>query len=249
MKKVVRTSVVFVLIFNLAYWSPLAIGAGYSTSLPVVEVSNQKVRAKGKGLFGLGLFSKREKPATAATTAKGKNTFAGACSKLSSLVKPQRNADRRSRSKRTDSQLPHDFQVYVNNTTLARSNGGSNTQMHIDISEQRAYLLVDGQVGLEMPVSTARAGKYTPRGTFQITERVRNGKISTLYHVEMPYWQRLGNSVFGVHAGYLPGTPASAGCVRLPVEGAQIAFDHMARGVPVSIHDQWSPEQNRGARR
>lgn len=127
----------------------------------------------------------------------------------------------------------------VNGSVLAQSNR-ANTRIVIDISRQKAFLLVGGSVAVETPVSTARPGKHTPRGSFRISERVRSGKISTIYGVGMPYWMRLSGSVYGVHAGYLPGYPASAGCVRLPSEAAQLIFDHTKHGTPVSIYSTWN---------
>lgn len=98
---------------------------------------------------------------------------------------------------------------------------------------------MNGKVAITSPVSTARPGKYTPRGTFTVTERVPAGKVSTIYGVQMPYWIRLGGSAYGMHAGYLPGYPASAGCIRLPSEGAQAIFSHTRSGTRVSIYSSW----------
>jgi hypothetical protein len=123
---------------------------------------------------------------------------------------------------------------------MKRSNS-RNTEVIIDIARQRAFLLVDGMIGLETPVSTARSGKITPTGTFVMTERVRSGKISTLYDVEMPFWMRLNDSEFGVHAGFLPGYPASAGCIRLPLEAAQSIFNETRPGTRVRICGNWRP--------
>lgn len=123
----------------------------------------------------------------------------------------------------------------VNQSVLARSNR-SNTRVVIDVADQKAYLLVNGDIALESPVSTARPGKSTPRGTFSMGQRVRSGKISTIYGVAMPYWMRLGSSVYGVHAGYLPGYPASAGCIRLPSDAARIIYDNTRSGTKVSIY-------------
>ncbi|MBL9153331.1 MAG: L,D-transpeptidase [Verrucomicrobiales bacterium] len=128
--------------------------------------------------------------------------------------------------------------VKVNSAVLARSNK-ANTRIIVDISRQKAFLLVSGSVAIETPISTARPGKYTPRGSFRISERVRSGKISTIYGVGMPYWMRLSGSVYGVHAGYLPGYPASAGCVRLPSDAAQMIFDNTKHGTPVAIYSSW----------
>jgi lipoprotein-anchoring transpeptidase ErfK/SrfK len=126
----------------------------------------------------------------------------------------------------------------VNPFVLSQSTG-KNARVVIDIAAQRAYLLVNGRVAVDTPVSTARPGKYTPRGSFSMSEKVRTGKYSTIYGVEMPYWMRLSGTVFGVHAGVLPGYPASAGCVRLPASAAQVIFDNTSYGTRVNIYSSW----------
>lgn len=142
-------------------------------------------------------------------------------------------------SKKYDNET-YRIRVYKCPAVLARSNK-SNTEVVIDVSNQRVFLLVDNMIGLEAPISTARAGKSTPTGTFSITERVRSGKISTLYDVEMPFWMRLNQTVYGVHAGYLPGYPASAGCVRLPMVAAETIYNNTRSGSKVHIRHSWSP--------
>lgn len=127
----------------------------------------------------------------------------------------------------------------VHSSVLARSTR-ANTRIVVDVSRQKAFLLVGGDIAIETPVSTARPGKYTPRGSFHISERVRIGKISTIYGVAMPCWMRLSGTVFGVHAGYLPGYPASAGCVRLPADAAALIFENTRSGTPVSIYSSWT---------
>ncbi len=117
----------------------------------------------------------------------------------------------------------------------------SNTEVIIDIARQRAFLMVNGRMGLETEISSARTGKHTPLGTFRMTERVRDGKISNLYDVEMPFWMRLDETAYGVHAGYLPGYPASAGCIRLPNQAARIIYESTARGSVVRIVNRWTP--------
>lgn len=126
----------------------------------------------------------------------------------------------------------------VNHMVLSQSTR-SNTRLVIDIADQRGYLLVNGKVAVNTPVSTARAGKYTPRGSFSMSQRVRSGKVSTIYGVEMPYWMRLSGTVFGVHAGHLPGYPASAGCIRLPASAAQVIYDNTTYGTRVNVYSSW----------
>ncbi len=128
--------------------------------------------------------------------------------------------------------------VRVRHMVLA-SSSKSSTRVVIDIGKQKAYLLSNGKVAITTPVSTARRGKRTPRGTFRMSQRIRTGKISTIYGVEMPYWMRLSGTAYGVHAGYLPGYPASAGCIRLPASAAQLIYDHTKGGTRVSIHSSW----------
>ncbi|MCH1407477.1 MAG: L,D-transpeptidase [Verrucomicrobiales bacterium] len=115
----------------------------------------------------------------------------------------------------------------------------------VDIERQRAFLVVNGLVAVDSAVSTARRNKYTPRGTFRISEKIKTGKVSTLYHVYMPYWMRLGETSVGMHIGDLPGYPASAGCIRLPQSVAPIIYEHAQRGVKVEVVDTWDEEDLR----
>jgi len=124
--------------------------------------------------------------------------------------------------------------VYANTNLLGQAREG-NTEIVVDVSDQRARLYVDGQLALDTPVSTARAGKYTPRGTFNITQKVKSGKRSTIYGCLLPYWMRLDQSAIGLHVGELPGAPASAGCIRLPVESASLIFAAAASGTKVVV--------------
>ena len=131
--------------------------------------------------------------------------------------------------------------VKVDKEALSTASASS-THVIVDVSKQRAYLIANGVVVVDTPVSTARDGKYTPRGDFKITQRVETGKTSTIYGCELPYWMRLDQSPIGLHIGDLPGYPASAGCVRLPAEIAPVLFELTKSGTTVSIVDSWQPE-------
>lgn len=116
----------------------------------------------------------------------------------------------------------------------------ANTQIIVDVSAQRAYLLDgSGHILIDTPVSTARRGKITPRGEFTITQRVRTGKRSAVYACALPCWMRLDQSAIGLHIGDLPGYPASAGCIRLPGEIAPVFFDHTVSGSSVQVLNSW----------
>lgn len=128
--------------------------------------------------------------------------------------------------------------AYFNHALLAVADERSR-RIVIDIKRQRAFLVIDDLIAIDTAVSTARRGKHTPRGSFSITEKVQSGKVSTLYHVYMPYWMRLGQTTVGMHVGDLPGYPASAGCIRLPQSVAPVIFEHAKHGTPVQIVDSW----------
>lgn len=117
----------------------------------------------------------------------------------------------------------------------------SDLRVIINIGAQRAYLVKDGQIAFETPISSGQGASWTPRGTFSITEKVRSGKISTIYDCPLPGWMRIGNTKVGMHEGQLPGYPASHGCVRMPIESAHFIFDHAPKGTTVQIVDSWSP--------
>lgn len=128
--------------------------------------------------------------------------------------------------------------AYINHALLAAA-GDMERKVVIDIASQRAFLVIDDLVAIDTAISSARRGKHTPRGDYTITEKVRSGKISTLYHVYMPYWMRLGQTTIGMHVGDLPGYPASAGCIRLPQSVAPFLFEQVSLGVAVEIVDFW----------
>jgi hypothetical protein len=86
-------------------------------------------------------------------------------------------------------------------------------------------------------VSTGTPGHRTPTGVFTILEKhVKH--ISTIYKgAQMPHMQRLTWRGVAVHAGYLPGYPASHGCIRLPADFAEKLYAITTLGSTVIIAD------------
>ncbi len=133
--------------------------------------------------------------------------------------------------------------------------------VEIDLQEQQAYLLRDGRKILESPISSGRANHRTPTGSFQVIEKDLDHH-STLYgkivdrqgntivsnadadmavprgakfvNAPMHYFMRFNGSV-GMHAGYLPGYPASHGCVRMPRQFAIAFYNAVEVGTPVTV--------------
>jgi lipoprotein-anchoring transpeptidase ErfK/SrfK len=104
----------------------------------------------------------------------------------------------------------------------------------VSLSTQRARLLKNGKVALTVPVSTGRPGYRTRQGEYVVTQKYRAWK-STVYKVPMPNFMRLNCGQTGLHAGYVPGVPASHGCIRLPPEQAAALYGIVQLGDRVSI--------------
>lgn len=85
--------------------------------------------------------------------------------------------------------------------------------------------------------STGKPGHSTPSGVFVILEKDRDHHSSTYNNASMPYMNRLTWRGVALHAGNLPGYPASHGCVRLPLEFARLLFGVTTLGTPVIVAD------------
>jgi hypothetical protein len=85
--------------------------------------------------------------------------------------------------------------------------------------------------------STGRPGHRTPAGVFVILRKDKSHHSSTYNNASMPYMERLTWQGVALHAGDLPGYPASHGCVRLPLEFAKLLFGVTTLGTPVIVAD------------
>ncbi|MBK1791742.1 L,D-transpeptidase [Persicirhabdus sediminis] len=107
--------------------------------------------------------------------------------------------------------------------------------MVVSIDDQMAYVYRNGiQIG-RSTVSTGREGKETPTGVFTILQRKVEHESNIYKGAQMPYMQRLTWSGIAMHAGQLPGYPASGGCIRLPYEFSQKLYSVTANGTTVVI--------------
>jgi len=89
----------------------------------------------------------------------------------------------------------------------------------INLSTQKIYAKENGKVLFGGDISSGTKGHRTPRGVFKVIEKDRY-HVSNKYPepsggAKMPYMLRLTNSGIAVHQGYLPGYPASHGCIRV----------------------------------
>jgi lipoprotein-anchoring transpeptidase ErfK/SrfK len=111
-------------------------------------------------------------------------------------------------------------------------------EMVVSIPLQRAYVYRGGTLIGVTTVSTGKPGHRTPTGKFDILQkRVRH--FSNKYNnAPMPYMQRLTWDGIALHAGQIPGHPASHGCVRLPLAFARELFQVTRMGGSVHVIDR-----------
>jgi lipoprotein-anchoring transpeptidase ErfK/SrfK len=86
----------------------------------------------------------------------------------------------------------------------------------VSIPSQRMFVFRKGELWDSSRVSTGKPGHDTPEGIFPILQK-KAMHYSNLYDdAPMPFMQRLTWGGVALHAGRVPGYPASHGCIRLP---------------------------------
>lgn len=107
--------------------------------------------------------------------------------------------------------------------------------VYVDLGRQRATVYRNGvRIGVST-ISSGKDGHETPTGVFTILEKNKEHHSKTYDDASMPYQQRLTWMGVAMHAGNLPGFPASHGCVRLPMEFAKRLFEMTPMGGTVVI--------------
>ena len=107
-------------------------------------------------------------------------------------------------------------------------------RIEVSLTAQEATLYKNGIPAFRTQISSGSAEKPTPTGKFVVTDKKRY-HTSTLYPAQMPFFIRLSCKDFGMHEGYIPGYPASHGCIRLPGESARKLFKEVPIGTLVTI--------------
>jgi lipoprotein-anchoring transpeptidase ErfK/SrfK len=105
----------------------------------------------------------------------------------------------------------------------------------IDLGAQRALLYRNGVPIAASTVSTGGKGRGTPTGVFTILQKEVVHRSRTYDDAPMPYMQRLTWKGVAMHAGHVPGYPASHGCIRLPRGFAKRLYGVTRLGTPVMI--------------
>jgi lipoprotein-anchoring transpeptidase ErfK/SrfK len=105
----------------------------------------------------------------------------------------------------------------------------------ISLSKQHLVVYDDGVPIAESRISSGTESYPTPTGVFSIIQKQRWHRSNLYSDAPMPFMQRITWSGVALHAGKLPGYPASHGCIRLPDDFAVRLFRTTAVGARVVI--------------
>jgi lipoprotein-anchoring transpeptidase ErfK/SrfK len=124
---------------------------------------------------------------------------------------------------------------YVWNASLANSD--QPLSVTIDLTSQRAWVYRGEELIGISTISSGASGHETPTGSFTILQKNLRHKSNLYDSAPMPFMQRLSWDGLALHAGALPGHPASHGCVRLPKAFAKLLYGATKVGTTVTITD------------
>ena len=105
----------------------------------------------------------------------------------------------------------------------------------VNLATQRLIAFRNGVPIGASTVSSGKEGYETPTGVFTILQKAKEHYSKTYDNAPMPNMQRLTWKGIALHAGKLPGYPASHGCVRLPSAFSSLLFGATSVGMTVVI--------------
>lgn len=105
----------------------------------------------------------------------------------------------------------------------------------VSLADQMAYLYSGGELVAATTISSGTTRNPTPKGIFPILEKKVMHRSRKYDNAPMPHMQRIDSYGIALHAGFIPGRPASHGCVRLPAPFAAKLFRVTEVGTEVMI--------------
>jgi lipoprotein-anchoring transpeptidase ErfK/SrfK len=105
----------------------------------------------------------------------------------------------------------------------------------VSIEQQKVRIYDANGLFAESPVSTGMKGHSTPMGVFSVIQKNKMHRSNIYSGAPMPYMQRITWSGVALHAGVLPGYPASHGCIRMPMAFAVKMWNWTRMGARVII--------------
>jgi lipoprotein-anchoring transpeptidase ErfK/SrfK len=113
----------------------------------------------------------------------------------------------------------------------------------VSLNDQRVTVYdANGRKMLQSPVSTGATNYETPVGIYSVVQKKEQHQSNQYEDGNMPFMQRITWTGIAMHAGVLPGQPASHGCVRLPIAFAERLFGLTDIGLRVIVvRDDMAP--------
>ncbi|MEO6360597.1 MAG: L,D-transpeptidase family protein [Sphingomicrobium sp.] len=105
----------------------------------------------------------------------------------------------------------------------------------VSLSDQLAFLYRGDTLMAVSTISSGTDQTPTPTGIFNVLEKKPMHRSRKYDNAPMPFMQRIDGFGIALHAGHLPGRPASHGCVRLPAKFAAKLFSTTPVGTPIFI--------------
>ncbi|WP_257168291.1 L,D-transpeptidase [Bradyrhizobium sp. SRS-191] len=105
----------------------------------------------------------------------------------------------------------------------------------VSINKQQVKVYDANGLFAEAPVSTGMKGHSTPMGVFSVIQKQKFHRSNIYSGAPMPFMQRITWSGVALHAGVLPGYPASHGCIRMPASFAPKIYGWTRMGSRVLV--------------
>ena len=124
--------------------------------------------------------------------------------------------------------------------------GAEPTRVEMDLTRQVLFFWQDGQLLRILPISSGFGGHYcgedgscgiavTPIGAYRATSKIRGMHKSPLGELWDPVYFNQGIAIHG--EPYVPASPASHGCVRIPMFDSVWMYNQLNLGTPVYVRD------------
>jgi hypothetical protein len=105
----------------------------------------------------------------------------------------------------------------------------------VSLSDQLAFVYRGDTLVAVSTISSGMPGRDTPTGIFSILQKKPMHHSQKYENAPMPFMQRIDQFGVALHAGKLPGHPASHGCIRLPAKFAAKLYGATGLGSEVLI--------------
>jgi lipoprotein-anchoring transpeptidase ErfK/SrfK len=125
------------------------------------------------------------------------------------IYRPERPAPQRR-------QKPHHNQAKTSAAEKEASKPQGSLIVAVSVNRQQVKIYDANGVFAQAPVSTGMKGHATPLGVFSVIQKQKFHRSNIYSGAPMPFMQRITWSGVALHAGVLPGYPASHGCIRMP---------------------------------